>query len=73
MPGKAAVSTTLYAALEDVLANINGEDFEIDKFGVKISFAKDVSVPHDREGEYFWICISGDFPYVLDEGREIFK
>ena len=56
-----------------VFGNINGEDFEIDKFGVKISFAKDVSVPRDREGEYFWICIIGDFPYVLDEGREIFK
>lgn len=54
-----------------VFGNIEGEDFEFDKFGVRISFSEDAHVPCDREGEFFWICINGDFPYVLEEEREL--
>ena len=50
-----------------VFGNLEGEDFDLEKYGVKISFAKDVYVPCDREGEFFWICISGDFSYILKE------
>ena len=28
-------------------------------------------MPHNRTGEYFWICIEGDFPYILDEERKL--
>ena len=56
-----------------VFGNIEGEDFDLEKYGVKISFAKDVSVPCDREGKFFWICINGDFPYVLKEERDLYK
>lgn len=50
---------------------IEGEEFNFKKFGVKITFQKGASVPCDRTGEYFWICIEGDFPYILDEEREL--
>ena len=33
-------------------------------FGVKITFQKGASVPCDRSGEFFWICIEGDFPNI---------
>ncbi len=62
-----------HEAYYGVFGNIEGEEFEFEKFGIEISFAKAVSVPHDREGEYFWICIKGDFSYVLEEEREIFE
>ncbi len=54
-----------------VFGMIEGEEFEFKKFGVKITFQKDASLPCDRTGEFFWICIEGDFPYILDEGREL--
>ena len=38
---------------------------------VKIIFQKGACVPCDRTGEYFWICIEGDFPYILDEKRDL--
>ena len=44
---------------------------DIEKFGVKITFQKGASVPCDRTGHYFWICIEGDFPYILDEERAL--
>ena len=54
-----------------VFGKIEGEEFEFEKFGVKITFQKGASVPCDRTGEYFWICIEGDFPYILDEERDL--
>ena len=54
-----------------VFGKIEGEEFEFEKFGVKITFQKGASVPCDRTGEYFRICIEGDFPYILDEEREL--
>ncbi|MDD6313168.1 MAG: hypothetical protein PUB08_06910 [Firmicutes bacterium] len=54
-----------------VFGRIEGEEFDFEKFGVKISFQKCASVPCDRTGEYFWICIEGDFPYILDEKRDL--
>ena len=54
-----------------VFGKIEGEEFDFEKFGVKVTFQKGASVPCDRTGEYFWICIEGDFPYILDEEREL--
>ena len=54
-----------------VFGKIEGEDFDFEKFGVKIIFQKGAFVPCDRTGEYFWICIEGDFPYILDEKRDL--
>ena len=54
-----------------VFGKIEGEEFDFEKFGVKITFQKGATVPCDRTGEYFWICIEGDFPYILDEEREL--
>lgn len=54
-----------------VFGRIEGEEFDYEKFGVKISFQKDASVPCDRTGEYFWICIENVFPYILDEKRDL--
>lgn len=53
-----------------VFGRIEGEEFDFEKFGVKIIFQKGASVPCDRTGEYFWICVEGEFPYILDEERE---
>lgn len=51
---------------------IDGEDISFEKFGVKISFtSQPVLFNHDRCGDYFWIVIEADFPYILDEPREI--
>ena len=40
---------------------------------VKIAFVKGACVPCDRHGhgEYFWIYIEADFPYILDEKRDL--
>ena len=54
-----------------VFGKIEGEEFEFQKFGVKITFQKGASVPCDRTGEYFWICIEGDLPYILEEERDL--
>ena len=54
-----------------VFGKIEGEEFDFEKFGVKITFQKDASVLCDRTEEYFWICIEGDFPYILDEERDL--
>jgi|GEM_PF-2005642 len=54
-----------------VFGKIEGEEFDFEKFGVKFTFQKGASVPCDRTGEYFWICIEGDFPYILDEERDL--
>lgn len=53
-----------------VFGKIEGEEFDFEKYGVKITFAKAASVPCDREDAHFWITIAGDFPYILDEKRE---
>lgn len=45
-----------------VFGRIDGEDFDFEEFGVKISFSKGASSSCDSTGEYFWICIEGDFP-----------
>lgn len=54
-----------------VFGNIEGEEFDFEKFGVKITFQKGATVPCDRTGDYFWICIEQDFPYILAEEREL--
>ena len=54
-----------------VFGKIEGEEFDFEKFGVKVTFQKGASVPCDRTGEFFWICIEGDFPYKLDEERDL--
>lgn len=54
-----------------VFGNIEGEEFDFEKFGVKITFQKGATVPCDRTGDYFWICIEQDFPYILDEKRDL--
>jgi hypothetical protein len=53
-----------------VFGKIEGEEFNFEKYGVKITFQKGASVSCDRTGEYFWICVEGVFPYILDEERE---
>lgn len=53
-----------------VFGRIEGEEFDYEKFGVKLSFQKRACVPCDRTGEYFWICIENDFPYILVEKRD---
>ena len=50
---------------------MDSEEFDFEKFGVKITFQKGASVPCDRTGDYFWICVVGDFPYILDEERDL--
>ncbi len=54
-----------------VYGHFDGDDFNYENFGVKITFSKGASVPHNRTGECFWICVDGDFPYILDEEREL--
>ena len=54
-----------------VFGKIEGEEFDFEKFGVKIKFQKSACIPCDRIGEYFWICIEGDFPYILTEARDL--
>ena len=54
-----------------VFGIIEGEEFDFEKFGVKITFQKCAAVPCDRNGEYFWICVEGDFSYILDEKRDL--
>ena len=54
-----------------VFGKIEGDEFDFEKFGVKITFQKGATVPCDRTGEYFWICIEGDFSYILDEERAL--
>ena len=49
------------------------EAFAFEKFGVKIAFLKDASIPHDRTCECFWICVEGDFPYILAEEESPFS
>lgn len=53
-----------------VFGKIQGDEVHIQKFGVSISFEKGAAVPNDREDEFFWVVVDGDFPYVLDEGRD---
>lgn len=59
-----------HEAYYGVFGRIEGEDVKLQRFGVEISFLKGAAVPSFRTGEYFWICIQGDFPYVLEETRE---
>lgn len=58
-----------YESYYGVFGKIDGEDFNFEKFGVKISFSKGAPAPSDRSGDYFWICIEADLPYLLDEDR----
>ncbi len=46
-------------------------DFSFEKYGVKIIFSKEASVPCDRSGEHFFIKIEGDFSYILEEKRQL--
>ena len=54
-----------------VFGKIEGDEFDFEKFDVKVTFKKGASVPCDRTGEFFWICIEGEFPYILDEERDL--
>ena len=54
-----------------VFGKIEGAEFDFEKFDVKIIFSKEKSIPTDRTGEYFWICIENCFPYILDEQRDL--
>lgn len=54
-----------------VFGSIEGGAFQFEQFGVKISFQKSAFVPCNKTGAYFWICIEGDFPYILNEPREL--
>lgn len=56
-----------------VFGNIDGEGFDFEKFGVKIAFQNTASVPCDKTGEYFFINIEGDYPYILEEERDFPK
>lgn len=60
-----------YEGCYSVFGRIEGIEFDYEAFGVKISFQKGAAVPCDRTGEYFWICIEDDFPYILDEKRDL--
>lgn len=53
-----------------VFGKILGEEFELEKFGVKISFEKNSNINCDRNDDYFWLIVEGDFPYILEETRE---
>lgn len=64
-------SLIYYEGYYGVFGKIESDKFVLDKYGVKITFVKDACVPCDRTGEYFWVCIEGDFPYILDEKREL--
>lgn len=59
-----------HEAYYGVSGRLEGEETAIQRFGVEITFAKGAIVPTDLEGEYFWIRIAGDFPYVLEEERD---
>lgn len=59
-----------YEAYYGVFGKIDGAEFDIEQFGVEIAFQKGAPVPCDRAGEYFWVCVSGNFPYIFDEKRE---
>lgn len=50
-----------------VIGKINGEDFSLDKYGVKITFEKGESFPPKQKSEFFWIKIETDFPYMIDK------
>lgn len=54
-----------------VFGKIEGEELDFEKFGAKITFQKVSFVPCDRTGEYFWICVAGGFPYILNEERDL--
>ena len=64
-------SLIYHEAYYGVFGKIEGEEFDFEKFGLKVTFQKGASVPCDRTGEYFWICIEGEFPYILDEERDL--
>lgn len=53
-----------------VFGKIEGDEFSFEKYGVKITFAYGAPVPCNRTGDYFWLIIEGDFPYILVEKRE---
>ena len=54
-----------------VFGEIEGDEFDFEQYGVKIHFQKCASVPCDRTDPYFWISMEGDFPYILDEKRDL--
>lgn len=68
--GEDADSLINSTAYYGVFGKIEGDEVHIQKFGVNISFEKGASVPNDREDEFFWVVVEGDFPYVLDEERD---
>ena len=69
--GEESNSFIHYEGYYGVYGYFDGDDFNYENFGIKITFSKGASVPHNRTGEYFWVCVDGDFPYMLDEEREL--
>ncbi|MBP3329361.1 MAG: hypothetical protein J6L89_00860 [Clostridia bacterium] len=45
----------------------DGDEFSFEKYGVTISFLKNAMLPVERDGEYFYISIKGDFPPASDD------
>lgn len=35
--------------------------------GIKVTFSKYEHIPEDREEEFFWVKVEGNFPYILEE------
>ena len=68
--GKDEDSLIHHDAHYGVFGRIEGEEVTIRRFGVKIAFEKGAIVPNDRDGEYFWIRVEEDFPYILEEERD---
>lgn len=64
---------THYEGYYGVFGEFSGEDFCIEKCGAKIKFSQnsEININTDKEEKYFWAIIEADFPYILDEEREI--
>ena len=69
--GNSSDSLIHYEGYYGVLGKIDSENFFIERYGVKITFSEGAAVPCDITDEYFWICVEGDFPYILEEKREL--
>lgn len=54
-----------------IFGKIEGDEFEFERFGVKIAFSNLVPAPCDGNDEHFWLSVKGDFPYILDEIRNL--
>lgn len=53
--------TVYYEAYYGVFGRLDGEESLIEKYGVKIRFLNKAMINHDRNGDFFWVCIEGNF------------